>query len=310
MSRLFSLIFILLFSCSTQESLSVTVGDIPKKQKDFQKMIIAQLSGEKSIQIEKGDPVLIKDRWNSIGKTLSAAYLKQVLEKLGLDPKTHNYSLPNTNFAVDLLIEPLNGTNIYTTLSSTSKSDEYIVIGAHYDTGGKIIPGAIDNGSGTALILSVLKKVKELESRNKNLIVVFFDQEEEGISAGSVAFANYLNASNFNIHSVHSFDMIGWDADNNKEVQLEMPSKEIENLYKKHALRLNIPIYTTNINSSDYYSFIKANIEAVGISQAFSKGDSSGKKDTPDDKYHLVNFEYLESSTNLAYEVIKDIIDD
>jgi Zn-dependent M28 family amino/carboxypeptidase len=273
-------------------------------------MIISQLTGETSINVVNNDGISIPSRWNSIEKSYSTEYLIQVIEKIGLEPKIHSYSLPNTNFALDLLIEPLNGNNIYTVLPSTSGSDEYVVMGAHYDTGGKNIPGAIDNGSGIAIILSVIKKVKELELRNKNLMVVFFDQEEEGISAGSIAFAKYLNKTDLKVHSVHSFDMIGWDSDNNKEIELELPSKEIENLYRKYASLLNIPIYTTNINSSDHYSFIKEGINAVGVSQAYGKGDNSGKKDTPEDKYHLVNFKYLESSTNLAYEVIKEIIND
>jgi len=310
MLRFFSLIFIFFFSCSTKEYSNIIIDEIPKNQMAFQKMIIAQLTGEKSIKTSDGSYVLIPSRWNSKEKALSVEYLKQVLKKIGLQPEMHSYKMSNPNFVVDLLIEPINGHNVYATLSSTSGSNDYVVIGAHYDTGGKNIPGAIDNGSGTALILSVIKKVKELEIRNKNLIVVFFDQEEESISAGSIAFARYLNKIDLKIHSVHSFDLIGWDSDNNKEIELGLPSKEIETIYRKHASLLNIPIYSTKTSSSDHYSFIKEGINAVCVSQAFGKGDISGKKDTTEDKYHLVNFEYLESSTKLAYEVIKDIIND
>lgn len=310
MPRFFSLIFILFLGCSTKEYPDIIIDEIPKNQMEFQKIIIAQLTGEKSIKTVGSDDISIYDRWSSQEKRVSLEYLKQILEKIGLEPVFHTYSIPNTNFAVDLLIEPLNGTNIYATLPATSGSDEYVIMGAHYDTGGKNIPGAIDNGSGIALILSVLRKVKKLEFRNKNLMVVFFDQEEEGISAGSTAFANYLNKTDSKVHSVHTFDMVGWDSDNNKEIELELPSKEIEDIYRKHASLLNIPIYTTNTNSSDHYSFIKAGINAVGVSQAYGKGDNSGKKDTPEDKYHLVNFEYLESATKLAYEVIKEIINE
>nr|WP_321244299.1 M28 family peptidase [uncultured Psychroserpens sp.] len=310
MSRFFSLIFILFFSCSTKEYPNIIIAEIPKNQMEFQKMIIGQLTGEISINTEKNDSISINSRWSAAEKTLSREYLKQIIEKIGLEPETHNYSIPNTNFGVDLLIEPLNGNNLYTTLPSTSESNEYVIMGAHYDTGGKNVPGAIDNGSGIALILSAIRKMAELKFRSKNVMVVFFDQEEEGVSAGSIAFADYLNKTDLKIHSVHSFDLIGWDSDNNKEIELELPSKDIERMYKKHAALLNIPIYTTNTNSSDHYSFIKAGINAVGISQAYGKGDNSGKKDSPEDRYHLVNFEYLESATKLAYEVIKDIIDD
>lgn len=310
MSRFISIICILFLSCSTKEYPTIIIDEIPKNQMAFQKMIIAQLSGETSIKTINNDTISINNRWNSREKRLSIEYLKKIIEKLGLEPEMHNYSIPNTNFGIDLLIEPLHGNNMFATLPSTTGSNEYVLMGAHYDTGGKNVPGAIDNGSGIALILGVLRKVKDLEIRNKNLMVVFFDQEEEGVSAGSTAFANYLHKTDLKIHSVHAYDMIGWDSDNNKEIELELPSKGIEQMYRKHASLLNIPIYTTNINSSDHYSFIKKGINAVGISQAYGKGDNSGKKDTPEDKYHLVNFEYLESATKLAYEVIKEIIND
>jgi len=310
MKRLFSLVMIIFFSCSTKKYRHVIIDEIPDNQMEFQKMIIAQLTGETSLKIKGSDDVLINSRWTTLEKSLSIAYLKQVIESIGLVPKVHTYKIANPNFGIDLLISPIKGNNLYVTVPSTSVSDEYVLIGAHYDTGGKDIPGAIDNGSGIALILSVLRKIKELEIRNKNLMVVFFDQEEEGVSAGSISFARYLNKIDLKTHSVHSFDMIGWDSDNNREVELELPSKEIEALYKKHASILNIPVYTTNINSSDHYSFIKEGINAVGISQAYAKGDNSGKKDTKEDTYHLVNFEFLESSTILAYEVIKEIIND
>lgn len=310
MPRFYSLIFIIFFSCSTKEYPNIIIDDIPKKEMEFQKMIIAQLTGETFIKTARNGEVSINSRWNSFEKILSLEYLKKIMKKIGLEPEIHSYSIPNTNFGVDLLIEPLNGNNIYATLPSTSGSDDYVILGAHYDTGGKNIPGAIDNGSGIALILSVIRKMKELEFRNKNVMVVFFDQEEESISAGSLVFAKYLNKKKLNIHSVHSFDMIGWDSNNNKEIELELPSKEIENMYKKHASILNIPIYTTTINSSDHYSFIKEGINAVGVSQAYGKGDNSGKKDTTEDKYHLVNFDYLESSTKLVFEVIKEIVND
>jgi Zn-dependent M28 family amino/carboxypeptidase len=218
--------------------------------------------------------------------------------------------MANSNFAVDLLIEPLKGTNIYTILPSNNNSIEYVVIGAHYDTDGKNFPGAIDIGSGIALITSVLRQVQEIKNRNRNLIVVYFDQEEESISAGSLAFAKFLKSNKYNIHSVHCFDLIGWDEDNNKEVLLDLPkpNAEIEGLYRKHAQKLNIPIYSIENNASDYSSFFKENINVIGISQAYAKGELSGKKDSPEDKFHLVDFEYLKSSTKLTLEVIKELI--
>lgn len=311
MKQSFIILFIMLIGCSPKEPFpSIDIEVFPKDEMKFQKMIIRQLTGESAIKTATGDCIYLNSRWDKKERNISIGYFEALLEKLELTSYKHHYTMPNSNFGVDLLIEPIRGTNIYTMLPSTVNSKEYIILGAHYDTDGKNFPGAIDNGSGIALITSVLRQVKDIKKRNKNLIVVYFDQEEENISAGSIAFAKYLKAKQYNIHSVHSYDLIGWDGDNNKEIALELPSIEMENIYKKHANTLQIPIYISHATSSDYYSFIKEGINAMGISQAYAKGDYSGKKDSPEDKYHLVNFEYLASSTELAFEVIKDLLND
>ncbi|MEM9722762.1 MAG: M28 family peptidase [Bacteroidota bacterium] len=305
------IILLILMSCSIGERTpSVDFEALPKGEMEFQKMVMAQLTGEEEIRTSTGERIFLNSRWDIHERKVVRGYFESLFKKLDLTPYRHPYEMSNSNVGIDLLIEPLKGTNIYTILPSTIASDEYILLGAHYDTDGKNFPGAIDNGSGVALITSVLRQAKEIKVRNKNLMVVYFDQEEENISAGSIAFARFLKAKQFNIHSVHSYDLIGWDGDDNREIQLELPSQEMEDTYKKHANRLNIPIYSINAESSDYYSFVKEGIPALGISQAYAKGDISGKKDSPEDTYRLVNFEYLASCTTLAFEVVKDLLND
>lgn len=312
MTRSIYLILLLLFSCSNKEQSHIIMNEIPNDNIEFQKMIIGQLTGEQKIKTITEENYILNSRWSKNEKRISLDYFEALLTKLNVNSYRHHYQMPNSNAAVDLLIEPLQGTNLYTILPSTNKSNTYVVIGAHYDTDGKDFPGAIDNGSGIALITGVLKQMTTIKTRNKNLIVVYFDQEEENISAGSLAFAKFLKTSNYNIHSVHTFDLIGWDLDKNKEVQLELPkpNPELENLYKKHAAKLNIPIYSIESIGSDYSSFFKEDISTIGISQAFAKGELSGKKDSKEDKYNLVDFEYLDSSTNLTVEVLKELLND
>ncbi|MEM1338543.1 MAG: M28 family peptidase [Bacteroidota bacterium] len=308
MKKVLLIITILLLSCSTKEQ--VDIGLLPKDEMHFQKMIIRQLSGEDPIKTVAGKSLYLNSRWDTEEREVSRKYFEALFNQLGVTPYRHYYTMPNSNLGIDFLIEPLKGVNIYTILPSTNGSEEYVILGAHYDTDGKNFPGALDNGSGVSLITSVLRRATEIKHRHKNLMVVYFDQEEENISAGSIAFAKFLKAREYDVHSVHSYDLIGWDGDNNKEIELERPGAAIAHIYKKHANRLGIPIYVTKATSSDFYSFIKAGINAVGISQAISKGDTSGKKDSPADTYHLVNFEYLASSSQLAFEVIKELLHD
>ena len=181
-----------------------------------------------------------------------------------------------------------------------------MVLGAHYDS--KLTcPGAIDNATGVALALGVMQQVRLLTDRHKHVLLVLFDQEEEE-SVGSQAFVRLLQKENFPIHSVHTFDMAGWDADGNGEVELGAPSPRFRAIYEKHALTLGIPTYVTAGGSTDYQSFLKKGYEVIGVNEAVSKGDFSPYKDTPRDTYDTVNFCYLEQVTTFVSAVLGDLI--
>ncbi len=279
----------------------------PATTKAFQQQMIGQLTGEQPFVLANGSSTSLPSRWSRSERNLTVHYLEALIRSMGLVPERHTYRFAHSNPGIDMLLEPFRGTNVYAELPATVVTSEYLVLGAHYDTGARGVPGAIDNASGMALIARVLQQASELSLRNKNLIVVFLDQEEEEL-IGSQAFAKKLKREGKQVHSVHTIDMVGWDGDNNREVELEMPSARLEELYRKHAKQLGIPIYTTQINSTDHFSFIQQGYEAVGISQAYAKRDNSGKKDTPEDVYGLVNFEYLASTTELVFGVIADIL--
>ncbi|WP_421764162.1 M28 family metallopeptidase [Ekhidna sp.] len=233
-------------------------------------------------------------------------YLESQILSIGLKPQRQSYRMPNLNQFIDILFAPFKGANVYMIIPATNESNEYLVLGAHFDSEVDC-PGAIDNASGSALIYSVGKMLNSLDERNMNVIIVFFDQEEEEL-IGSQAFAKYLKSEELNIHSVHTFDMVGWDEDGNGEMELELPTPELEKTYFEVASRLEIPLYVTNINSTDHHSFRQAGFQAIGINEAYGKRDTSPYKDTPDDTYETVNFDYLAASTLYVYEVIKEIV--
>ncbi|WP_456437771.1 M28 family metallopeptidase [Psychroserpens sp.] len=270
--------------------------------KTEQKAIISVLSGNESLSNGK----TITNRSSSENRQLTREYLTNLIEGLGLEAQIQNYKMPNLNPLVDLLFNPFDGANVYSVLSSTIKSDEYIILGAHFDTE-RNCPGAIDNATGMAIIYNALKKLKAIKTRNRNIIIVFFDQEEEDL-IGSQVFANYCQKENLNIHSVHTFDTMGWDRDNDKAVELELPSEALKNLYTKHANILKIPLYVTNVNSTDHHSFRVLGFNAIGLTDEYAHGDYAPFKDTEKDTYDTVNFDFVSSCTNLVFETIKDLV--
>ena len=70
--------------------------------------------------------------------------------------------------------------NIYGTLKATVDTDEYIVLGAHFDSV-KNSPGANDNASGVVLVYFVALQLVAQKKRTKNFVFVFFDEEENNL---------------------------------------------------------------------------------------------------------------------------------
>ncbi|MFD2561616.1 M28 family metallopeptidase [Aquimarina rubra] len=297
------LLLICILGCNSITEKDIVIKPLPAKTEEAQAKIISVLSGNEKTNNSQD---IINSRTTVEEKRIARAYLSQIIKQLNLTPVTHNYQEPNTNAFIDLLIGPFKGTNIFTKVPSKTSSNEYVVLGAHYDTA-RNCPGANDNASAIAVLYGVLKKLSDLQSLNKNVIIVFFDQEEEDL-VGSRAFAKYLIKNNFNVHSVHTFDQIGWDKDADKAIELELPTPEIETLYKTQADKLNIPIYITKVNSTDHQSFREAGFNAVGITEEFANGDTTPFKDTENDTFETIDIEYIASTTELIFEVIQQLV--
>lgn len=265
-----------------------------------QKLIVSVLSGASKIDANE----ILKQRWTKKQKTLARSYLSSKLNDIGLTPREQKYKVNLAHKKPSL--NPFEGTNLFAILPATEPSEEYIIIGAHYDSVEES-PGAMDNATGCALIYGVSQLMTGLENRKKNLVVVFFDQEETG-HAGSYAFANYVKEKKFNIHSVHTADMVGWDKDKDRNIELELPSPDLESTYKKHAQSFGILAYTTQTTETDHREFRNAGYNAVGIGGEYKNGDTSPHHHLPTDTLETVDFEYLAFVTFLIYRVIEELI--
>lgn len=297
--------YAILILCSIVFSVGLSSQDHHSNQKindKTQREIIKELSGATNIE----GKFSIENRSSFENRALARTYLANLIKDIGLEPQVQEYVFPNVNPMIDLLFNPFKGANVYTVLPSTNQSDEYIILGAHFDTELNC-PGAIDNGTGVALIYRVLVDLSKLPQRKKNVIIVFFDQEEEDL-IGSQAFAKYVKANKFNIHSVHTFDTMGWDKDNDRAIELELPTPGLEKIYRKHAEKLAIPVYISPCNSTDHHSFRAMGYHAIGLTDEYYNGDYPPHKDTPNDKFDTVNFDYLQSCTQLVFATIEDLI--
>jgi len=252
----------------------------------FQKEIMAKICGEKEIV----PGTKIPDRSKLENRKISLDYFDKVFKELGYKPVRQVYSEE--------------GENVYAILKATIETDEYVIFGAHYDSPGNA--GANDNASGTTIVLTAAKELKEQDTRSKNIIFVLFDQEERGL-IGSRNFAKMIKEKNMNIHSVHTVDQMGWDADGDRAFELEIPYEGALELYKKAvtSLNKNIQIHETQVRGSDHTAFRSLDYKAVGITEEYRNGDTTPYMHRPTDTYETINFDYMESTTRVIIKVMQ-----
>jgi acetylornithine deacetylase/succinyl-diaminopimelate desuccinylase-like protein len=267
------------------------LAQAPVSDTDLQKDVIARLSGAKEIR----EGVTLTNRATIENRQEARTYLLAQLSTFGLEGKRHAYG-------------EAGGENIYALLASGQEGAETIVLGAHYDTVLRA-PGANDDGTGVAAVLAIARAMTKIAPRTRDLLVVFFDEEERGL-VGSKAFAQMLKDENRKVVGVHTIDQAGWDSNHNKAIELELPYDGAVALYEKaaKALGMDIPLYTTTETGSDHQSFRRLGFPAIGVTEEYRHGDTTPYIHRPGDTYETVDFDYLGSTTKLVGEVIKTLI--
>ncbi|MCP4725422.1 MAG: Zn-dependent exopeptidase M28, partial [bacterium] len=198
---------------------------------------------------------------------------------------------------------------IYAVLRSTVPSEEYIIIGAHYDSV-RDCPGANDNGSGVVFVYGTAKKLIGLENRSKNYIFVFFDDEERGLR-GSKSFAQKIQEEKLKINSVHTIDQFGWDSDKDKAIELELPYEGIAEIYREVIEQngFDVPLHISDVPATDHTSFRRLGYNAIGITEEYKNGDTTPYYHRPSDTYETVDFDYLEFGIDVFVKVLIRIMD-
>lgn len=100
------------------------------------------------------------------------------------------------NMGYDMCLEKRNDgqKSVIAYLKGTTKTDGIVVLGAHYDSRPfeGLAPGAVDNGSGAAAVLSIARAFSKMHVKPKRTIVfAAFAAEEPGL-LGSAEFASRL----------------------------------------------------------------------------------------------------------------------
>ncbi|MFT3701630.1 MAG: M28 family peptidase [Agriterribacter sp.] len=200
--------------------------------------------------------------------------------------------------------------------SDATLSNEYIILGAHYDhlgyggygTGSlqpdtiAIHNGADDNASGTAALMAIAAELSHnRDSLKRSVIIIAFSAEEEGL-LGSQYFVNHLPVPKGSIKVMLNMDMVGHL---NTEHQLYMGGAGTfpggVDFMKKtgEGSALNLVVHAGSVGGSDHVSFYQKGISCVGL---HTGGHPQYHK--PSDDVELINKDGIEQVAKYIYQAM------
>lgn len=124
----------------------------------------------------------------------------------------------NMGYAVDRQAYEVEGQevwNVVAELKGLERPDEIIVVGAHYDTVPGS-PGANDNGTGVAALLSIANALAGSQPSRTILFAAFVNEEAPHFQTetmGSLVFADWLRQKGANVKGMISLETIGYYTD-------------------------------------------------------------------------------------------------
>lgn len=277
---------------------------------DFQKDIIASVTSSLTEGREAG----------KVGNLIAGRIIADKFKAMGLVPYRWHYT---QGFRLN---DTLVGRNIVGYVPAVKPSDEYIVVSAHYDhlgrIRGRIYPGADDNASGVAALISIAQMFRQMRSDGagpkKNILFVAFDGKELDMS-GSLHFVRNMGLPREKIVCNVNMDILGSNlVPPGKDAQylIALGEETLPARYRGHLARicgfnrdlrmdLSLSFYGSRdftrmmYSLGDHDSFARTGIPAVFFTSGFHQHTY---KQT--DTMEIIDFELLRKRTAVIFEFI------
>ena len=142
------------------------------------------------------------------GARMAADYIVSLLKEWGVEPLAHD------DYLQHFVVDSCSMNNILAVIPG--KSEEYVIVGAHYDhvgfqtavNGDSCYNGADDNASGVSAVLQIARAVKTTrKTPQRGIIFAFWDGEEKGLLGSRHFVENCPFLSH--VSAYMNFDMIG-----------------------------------------------------------------------------------------------------
>jgi len=256
------------------------------------------------------------------GEDLAANYIAEKFEKFGLTKLTgsyfqdFNFTLPSSPHEEVKFNEETNSKidakNIIAFIDNNKKNT--VIIGAHYDHIGyggqysldrgvnEIHNGADDNASGTAMLISLAKQLKNRNDLKNNYLFIAFSAEELGL-IGSRYFVNSEIFDSESINFMINLDMVGRL---NEERELSIYGVGTSSIFKQVVNSLNnnfkLKIISDGTGPSDHTSFYNKDIPVL-----FFNTGSHENYHRPSDDVDLINYEGISEISNYVIDIIDEL---
>ena len=245
------------------------------------------------------------DEWfRTAGKSL-----KDIQEQINSSSKPASFAFPDTFhviLAVDVETTHASVNNVLAYLPG--KTDEYVIVGAHYDHLGRgtfdslapsqigqIHPGADDNASGTAGVLELARILAPLKGQlRRGILFMSFAGEELGL-LGSAAWVKDPTKPLDKAVAMLNMDMIGRIKDNKVYIGGVGTGSTLQKvLDEAHGdTPLKFEISQSGYTSSDHTSFVTKRIPVLfffsGLHSDYHKPSDTWDKINPDAAAGLLN---------------------
>lgn len=235
----------------------------------------------------------------------------------------------NVKLSYQKKIEELSSSNVLAYVEGSDKSDEWLIITAHYDHLGKrgdvIYYGADDDGSGTVGVLEIAEAFAKAKADGKgprrNVLFMTVSGEEKGLW-GSEYFSNNPSVPMDKVTADLNIDMIGRTdtermtgdtlnyvyvvGDDKLSTELKPISEGVNNKYTKMVLdyKFNDPNDKNRIYyRSDHFNFARVGVPIIFYYDGMLQSDYHKPTDTPDKINYLLLAKRAQLVFHTAWEM-------
>jgi hypothetical protein len=226
-----------------------------------------------------------------------------LMSEIDKDLKPRSFAFPDSlrvNIETDITREVKTVHNVAGYLPG--ETDEYIIVGAHYDhlglgdqhslapsQAGTVHPGADDNASGTAGVIELARWFSRQPKQKRGILFLTFAGEENGL-LGSAWYAEHPDLPNAKAVAMLNMDMIGRIRDGKVYIGGSSTGSGLRQMLDRvtpqHSLKVDYS-EGPEAGSSDHTSFIAKQIPSLfffsGLHSDYHKpSDTWDKIDAPD----------------------------